>query len=162
MNRRTFILTLGAAGALAAIPVATAVSAPSVEDRDVVFFEGVRRRLKEALEKGYPITGFSCGAPRWIENSLGHGWWCRKVIFHVKTETTFYSKDDLVFYHPFDVPPEEEEEMRRCPRYWNAPVGIASWLCKEGHKMDLVGTPGTRKMICGVCLARDTVRAKWE
>jgi hypothetical protein len=151
MKRRNFILALGAAGALAAIPVAAAVSAPLVEDRDEHFWWGVRRRLKEALEKGYPVTGFSAGAPQWIENSLGYGWWCRKVTFHVKTETTYYSKDDLIFYHPFDVSPAEEVEMEMYPRYWRYPVGICGFLCEHGHKRELLGTPPRRKLRCIIC-----------
>jgi hypothetical protein len=50
--------------------------------------------------------------------------------------------------------------MTLYPRYWNAPVGIATWLCERGHKMDLLGTPETKKIVCVVCQSRDTVQEK--
>ena len=149
MDRRTFIAILGVTGAALALP-ATATSAcaarvdpapvpPTAEERDRLFFVGIRRRMIEALEKGYPVTGFTILRPE-------NGW--RLVIFHFKTATTYYGEKDLRFYHPFDVLPGEDG-----PRYWRPPVGIATWLCPLGHKSDLLGTPGTRKMTCLRCRA---------
>ncbi len=61
---------------------------------DERFFDGVRRRIIEACEKGFVISGFTVMPPEWVENSRGAGCTMRLVKLHVS------GQPDLSFYHP--------------------------------------------------------------
>ena len=58
------------------------------------FYAGVRKRLVEACEKGFVISGFTVMPPEWVENSRGAGCTMRLVRLHVD------GQPDLSFYHP--------------------------------------------------------------
>jgi hypothetical protein len=108
---------------------------PQHQDRNELFYQAVNRKFLQFTRDAYHITGVTILPPHVVDGEP-----VRQVRFHLENDGF------LFYYQPFAAKPEELRD-----RYWRPPVGVAKWRCRNNHKWDLFGTPGTRKMRCVVC-----------